>query len=84
MRFFESSVEGGVHREDVLTVLDGLDEVIGPLQTLCDSPRESERNDAALKGVLDTRSFIYKTLSSPQLTDDEAEHEPSSPTANVS
>ena len=69
-----------------MAVLDGLDGVIAPLQTLCDSPRESKDNDRGLKEVLDTRRYIEGVLSPPQLTDEEAEHvehEPSSPVVKM-
>ena len=77
-RFFESAV----YREDALKVLEGLDGLIAPTQTLCDSPRESKKNDEALEGLLELRRFVVNELSSPELTDEAIENieqEPPSP-----
>jgi len=83
MRFFDV----GVYRDDVLAVLKGLDGVIAPLQTLCDSPRESVQNDEALEMVLDARRCIADVLASPGATNEETDdfkEKPSSPASSSS
>lgn len=75
MRFFDV----GVYRDDVLTVLHDLDDVITPLQTLCNSPRESEDNDEALNMALNTRGFIANILDVPESTDDFEQQSSSAP-----
>lgn len=77
MKFFESHTEldVAVYRSDVLAVLDALDEATAPLQTLCNSPRQSLHNDEALKMLLATRRCIADVLAEPELTDeDDAKH----------
>ena len=77
MKFFNVDV----YRDDVLAVLDGLDGIIAPLRTLCDSPRESEQNNTALKMTVETRRYVAEKLASPDLTYEEIQddtHHPSS------
>ena len=83
MRFFDV----GVYRDDVLAVLKGLDDVIAPLQTLCDSPRESVQNEEALKMALDTRRCIADVLAAPGAANEETDalkEQPSSPAPSSS
>ncbi len=74
MRFFDVDVDVAVCRDDVLAVLNLLDGTIAPLQTLCDSPRESKQNDQALEMVVETRRCIAEILvTAPDLTHEESE-----------
>ncbi|MDF1684128.1 MAG: hypothetical protein P1U36_05680 [Legionellaceae bacterium] len=87
MRFFVD-VDVAVYRDDVLALLNLLDGTIAPLQTLCDSPRESKANEQALEMTVDARRCIAEMLAVSELTDEETDTletpvPPSSPTSSL-
>ncbi|NCT56290.1 MAG: hypothetical protein GW760_01050 [Legionella sp.] len=87
MKFFENHVElNAADRSDVLAVLAVLAEVMAPLQTLCNSSRQSEQNDEALAMLKYAERRIYDVINpelSVEKTADEAKIASSTPTRSM-